>query len=179
MTNPLIIERPDMQTRIQKLGRISLAIFMWSLWLYLWLPLAIIGLWLLGINITYTEAVIAKNAEEMFYSVANFAAIVLGIVTIQYTWSLYNYLRFRNKTRRNSTQALDNSKLAQSTATNEAYLWCIQHQRLVEIQHDKAGNIVERSLKTDSPTSPENTTRNRHGTYSAPSIPAPRSITEP
>lgn len=180
MTKPLIIERPDMQTRLQKFGRISLAIFMWSLWLYLWLPLATIGLWLLGINITYTEAVTAKNAEEMFYSIANFAAIILGIVTIQYTWSLYNYLRFRNKTRRTSTQALENSELAKSAAMDEAYLWCIQRQRQVEIQHDDAGNIVAQSMETGPNPLPGDTARNRNDAHSRPgqSLPTSHSLSE-
>ena len=144
MSNPLIIERPNLQTRLQKFGRVSLAIFMWSLWLYLWLPLATAGLWFLGIQLAYTETMIVKNAEELSYSLINFASTLSIIIAIQYSWSLYNFLRFRNKIRRNPTPKVSNEELAQAEALSETYLDSIQSRRQIDVYHDDSGKILER-----------------------------------
>lgn len=143
MSNPLIIERPNLQTRLQKFGRVSLAIFMWSLWLYLWLPLATAGLWFLGIQLAYTETMIVKNAEQLSYSLINFASTLSIVIAIQYSWSLYNFLRFRNKIRRHPTPSVSNEELAQAEALSETYLDDIQSRRQIDVYHDDSGRILE------------------------------------
>src|SRR5690606_358984 len=54
---PLIIERPDLQSRSQRLISTTLTTLFWALWIYLWLPaVALLGWWL-GVSRFYEEMV--------------------------------------------------------------------------------------------------------------------------
>jgi len=116
---------------------------MWSLWLYLWAPLATAGLWLLGVNLAYTEAAVIQDMEQFAYTLLHFVSVLAIIIGVQYSWSLYNFLRFRKKIRRNFAAPIKNIELAVSAGLSERGLSQLQSMRQVDVSHDQAGNMLE------------------------------------
>ena len=50
---PLIIERPELQSIVQRYGYVSVTVVCWFLWLYLFVPLLSLGGWFLGGSLVY------------------------------------------------------------------------------------------------------------------------------
>lgn len=142
MSRPLIIERPSLQSRTQKYGQMSVALFMWVLWLWLWLPVLTLLLWALGVNLVITEFIVDQDLFEVFYTLLNFFSTVLFVVGVQYLWSIYNYIRFRNKARRHMTQPLAVERLACDHGQPLEFVEEMQAARFIDLQHDEEGNII-------------------------------------
>lgn len=141
MSRPLIIERPGLQSRLQKYGQISIAVVMWVLWLWLWLPVLTLILWALGINLVFTEFIIDEDWLEVLFTLFNFFNSVLFIVGVQYLWSLYNLLRFRNKVRRRDTKPLSVEEVAEDNGYSIEFVKSAQMAEVLNLSHDELGNI--------------------------------------
>lgn len=151
MSRPLIIERPGLQSRSQKYGQMSIALFMWVLWLWLWLPVLTVFLWVIGINLVFTEFIIDQDFFEVLYTLINFFSSVLFVVGVQYLWSIYNYIKFRNKVRRQSTQPVSIEVMATDFARPTEFVTELRTARYLDIQHDQSGNILPLVLEQAAP----------------------------
>lgn len=96
----LIIDRPELQPRGQRAIFRALTLIAWSLYLYLWLPLATLGAWWLGVQLGLREM---AGAPAPFVDIDLFAllgkAALLAMLLI-IGWAEYNRLRFQGNERR-------------------------------------------------------------------------------
>lgn len=106
-----IIDKPWQQTRLHRsfFGIVTAAF--WLIYAYLWLPLATLALWLLGVRTAVFELYLREHQVEPFLLVAlpllAFAAALLLIA-----WAEYNRYRFSEKDRRSAHADVGHDEVA-------------------------------------------------------------------
>jgi biofilm PGA synthesis protein PgaD len=123
----LIIDRPELQPRGQRVLFGLLTVALWTFYAYLLLPLGTLLAWWLGYAALY-EAMIAKNGWEMLLELLGlYAGIIAFIGLVQILWAVGNWLRFSgNRDRRRERAAAVQSEFVQSvfmTDTSEFPAW--------------------------------------------------------
>lgn len=135
---PLIIERPDLQTAAQKIGKVSITLVCWVIWLYLFVPLVSLAAWAIGATITYDVIVVQLSMETALERAASYGYIVLVLALIFISWALYNYLRWRGVDRRSSPEPVSLAELAES--------FSLAVERVKELQAAKVATLTEAEL---------------------------------
>src|SRR6056300_934320 len=111
--NPLIINRPSLQSSQQRIIYPILTFLFWLLWIYIWLPLVSLIAWGFGVQLYYDEMILNHGLEALMNMAGIYAMVVLLIGTMLISWAVYNLKRFRNKERRSAIEKLSNEKLAE------------------------------------------------------------------
>jgi len=96
-----LIHRPHSQPRLQRTLFGLFTFVAWSLYLYLWVPLATLGLWLAGLRTTYVQLYLQQN-EVSLDLLFNLVLIAAGCAGLLIGWAEYNRLRFQGVDRRAS-----------------------------------------------------------------------------
>ena len=139
--NSLIISRPSLQTLRQRVTSTVLKFVFWALWIYLWLPLVTLIAWLLGIDLVHIHMVKLAGFGGLIGVLQEYL-ITIGLVgAVLACWALYNYLRFRDKTRRKSLKPVTNFDLQKSFQVNERVLADAQKSRFVAVRFNEGGEF--------------------------------------
>lgn len=135
---PLIIERPDLQTAAQKIGKVSVTLVCWVIWLYLFVPLISLAAWAVGATITYDVIVVQLSMQTALERAATYGHIVLVLALIFISWALYNYLRWRGVDRRSSPEPVNLTELSET--------FSLPVERVKELQAAKVVTLTEAEL---------------------------------
>jgi poly-beta-1,6-N-acetyl-D-glucosamine biosynthesis protein PgaD len=101
----LIIDRPELQPRGQRLLFGLLTVALWTFYAYLLLPVATLLAWWLGYAALY-EAMIAKHGWEMLLELLGLYLGIIGVIGLaQILWAVGNWLRFSGKRERRRERA--------------------------------------------------------------------------
>lgn len=135
----LIIDRPELQPRGQRLIFGLLTVALWTFYVYLLLPVGTLLAWWLGYAALY-EAMIAKNGWEMLRELLGlYAGIIAFIGLAQILWAVGNWLRFSgNRDRRRERAAAVHTDFVQSvfmTDTSEFPAWQDAKRLTVHLHH--------------------------------------------
>ncbi len=142
MKHPMIIYRPDLQSRLQRYGTVTLTVLFWALWLTLWVPvLTTIG-WALGIHVFVTQMFAFKGAQEFLGKLDFFAAVVMAIVVLQIGWAKLNEWRFRGRNRRRAAQVATVADLATFFNVDRDATAAWQQRAASVLSFDDDGNIT-------------------------------------
>ena len=138
----VIIDRPSLQTRRQRLVYGSVTLVFWALWIYLWLPLLALFGWLLGIRIAYTEMVVRHGFTLLQGKVTDYLTVVAWLGGALLVWAYYNFLRFHGSQRRRARPPVTRAEQAShyGIASAELARW-VDARRLV-VHHDEAGRLT-------------------------------------
>lgn len=112
MKHPLIIERPDLQSRTQRTVYTLITLLAWSLWMYLLAPLLSLAAWALGLHAFFVEMLLPQNFDYL-RELLLYAVVLLSVLATIIAWSQYNLYRFRGVDRRAAPQALRAEEEAQ------------------------------------------------------------------
>ncbi|MCM5571527.1 poly-beta-1,6-N-acetyl-D-glucosamine biosynthesis protein PgaD [Burkholderiaceae bacterium FT117] len=139
---PLIIERPDLQSRPQRVASATLTAFFWALWVYLWLPvLALVGWWF-GATRFYDEMV-RQEGYRPLVEMLGWYAICIGLLAGSLIlWALYNLGRFRGRERRKARPVVLVSQVAARAGLDADQLLAWHRARILHVTHDDDGRIV-------------------------------------
>lgn len=111
---PLIIERPDLQTRAQRYGYLSVTFVCWFLWLYLFVPLLSFAAWALGATLIYQVMLQNLNVAELLGLLRVYGTGIGALTFIYLLWAISSYLRFRHVDRRARPPTATDAELAAS-----------------------------------------------------------------
>jgi len=141
----LIIDRPELQPKGQRVVFGLLTVALWTFYAYLLLPLATLFAWWLGDAALY-EAMIVKNGWEMLLELLGlYAGIIAAIGLVQILWALGNWLRFSgNRDRRRERAVSVHPDFVQRffmTDTSEFPAWQ-DSKRLTVHLHETLPRIV-------------------------------------
>ena len=144
----IIIERPDLQSPLQRATSGGLTFIFWVIWLYLWLPLVSLVAWLAGIEVFREHMIISGGYEALLDIIVWYLLIIflLGISLI--SWARYNLVRFRNKGRRKAPISVDRETLARDFHIDALQLAQWQGAKDLIIHHDKQGRITQTEIYT-------------------------------
>jgi len=97
----LIIDRPELQPELRRRVFQAITVGAWSVYLYLWLPLATLGLWWLAQHVGFAEladrAAPGEIDTAVFFLLTKIAALA---AIVMLGWAEYNRKRFGRKHRR-------------------------------------------------------------------------------
>lgn len=138
----LIINKPEWQTRRQRLLFRSLTTFFWVIWVYFWLPLLTLAGWYLGFKINYREMVVHGGYAGLAHLLKIYAAAAGGLGGALLVWAYYNYFRFRGIERRKHCRPVTVAELAAYYQISPEALGRWRQARRVVVHHDPQGQIV-------------------------------------
>jgi poly-beta-1,6-N-acetyl-D-glucosamine biosynthesis protein PgaD len=104
VANPEIIDSWHLKSRTRILLESFLTLAFWSGFLYLLTPVVTLILWVLGVRIAYTELMGSQGLIELIKIIKGgcFAIFIVAMCII--AWGYYNYLLFRIRGERRSSQ---------------------------------------------------------------------------
>ncbi len=175
MNETTLIYRPERQPSMQRIlfGMATAAI--WIAFAYLWLPLATLLMWLLGLKSAYLELYLHQNQMEPFLLLL-LPAIALGVTASLIGWAEYNRRRFRNTRRRGRLADIPAPAIATALGASPQIAQTVRQSRCTVLRmSDQAHPLSAEALpglsatiiawpqqdRTD-PTCPERRS-NRHG----------------
>jgi len=160
MTRPpkmpeLIIDRPELQPRGQRVVYRTLTLIAWSLYLYLWLPLATLALWWLGLTFGFR---VLRPSSEPSVDVALFALLLkagLLAVLLMVGWAEYNRRRFQGNERRGPRPIVSPEQSAAAFGVEAEVARRLRGARLATLvldEHARASDVQVQRPLDDPPT---------------------------
>ncbi|MEO5595563.1 MAG: poly-beta-1,6-N-acetyl-D-glucosamine biosynthesis protein PgaD [Lysobacteraceae bacterium] len=97
----LVIHRPHLQSNAKRSLHRVLTLVAWTLYMYLWLPIATLALWWISTHLGYQELVETPDVIDIaLFLVPIKAALIAAVLLIG--WAEYNRLRFQGHERRHA-----------------------------------------------------------------------------
>ncbi len=100
----LIIERPELQTAVQRVGGVSLTLICWAIWVYLVVPLLSLFAWVVGAHTVHTVMLQNLGVDDLLQKASYYGAGILALVTVYMTWAVVSFFRYRNMSRRSAPE---------------------------------------------------------------------------
>ena len=141
MTNPLIINRPDLQTLRQKYAFAFLTFLFWLIWFYLWLPLISLLAWLFGVDIIYEHMVVLQGFHGLVDLLGWYVLVILLLGMVLLCWSWYNLARFRGKSKRTQVDTVSTRQLSEFFNVDMQSIDDGRHARTIYVSHGTNGRI--------------------------------------
>ena len=139
--NPLIIDRPDLQSWQQMLVSRLLTTIFWALWVVLWLPLVTLAGWAF-FGLQFHFHFLELDGYAGFLDLLTYYALVIaGLGGALIVWAKYNHLRFRGMDRRKAAVPVTLEALAWPSGHPASELRNWQQLRIMTVHHDAHGRI--------------------------------------
>lgn len=138
----VIIERPDLQSPLQRAAAGGITFVFWVFWIYLWLPLISLVAWLIGVKLFRENIIDNDGYKALLHDVGWYALIIALIAVVQISWGRYNLLRFRDNELRKSTIPVDLATHARAFKVDPQALRQWQAAKIMVIRHDPRGDIT-------------------------------------
>lgn len=138
---PQIINQPQLVPTPQKSLLAFIALIGWLVWFYFFSPLLTLLLWLFGYKrfndyIIYEWKITLHNLKE-------YEIIFIVTATIFIAWALYNWLRFKNKNRRNGSKKVSTADIANFFQLTEQEVKNLQQSKRIILYFDDQGKIIK------------------------------------
>ena len=153
--NPLIIDRPDLQSWRQRAVFGSLTILFWMFWLLLWLPLITLLGWVffgLQVNLQMVELGGLSSLQDL---VLDYSIVVLVMGGSLIVWAKYNHVRFRGVDRRKLLLGNSAQDTGEWTGQDIATVQSWRNLRTMRVTHAANGDILQIEELTSSDQRPE------------------------
>jgi len=138
----VVIERPEMQSPLQRVTGWGVTFVFWVIWLYLWLPLISLFAWLVGIRL-FREHMIDNGGYEVLFDIIGWYLLIILITSVALLgWARYNLMHFRGKGRRKSALPIDLAAHAHDFKVDPQRLLQWQTAKHLVIHHDGQGDIA-------------------------------------
>lgn len=98
-TDHRIIHAPRRQARAARTFYGIATLLVWAIYAYLWLPVATLLLWLLGLRLSYLELYLAEQRLDPALLVS-LPLLLIACAAVLIGWAEYNRWRFRGQERR-------------------------------------------------------------------------------
>lgn len=100
----LIIDRPERQPPLQRAAYGALTFAFWAVWVSLWLPLVTFLGWVFGVDRFIDVMLIQDGWNSLLALLKLYGTAIVVCAGTLVLWAAYNWVRFRNSTRRSGPQ---------------------------------------------------------------------------
>jgi biofilm PGA synthesis protein PgaD len=145
----IIINRPELQSPLQRVTTRGITLVFWMIWIYLWLPLISLAAWLAGIRLFREHMLDNDGYKALFSDMHEYALVIAFIAIVLIGWARYNLVRFRGEDNRKTSIHADLASQAQRFNIPPQQLRDWQETRRLVIQHGKQGEITD--VETGTP----------------------------
>jgi len=135
----LIINKPHLQSKLQRSGAFCVAALSWLLWLYFLLPLLTLSGWLLGVKSLSNEVRWFGGYKTLLELLQMYGGVVVVIALLWIVWSLLRKVSKPPAT--NATPVVDNQQLCGFFQINAEQLVRGKAAKLVTVSFDDSGHI--------------------------------------
>ena len=139
----IIINRPELQSPLQRATTRGITFVFWVIWIYLWLPLISLVAWWVGIQLFREHMLDNDGYQALFSDMHQYALTIAFIAVVMIGWARYNLLRFRDKDNRKVSKHVDPSDQAQYFKIEAQQLRLWQTAKRLVIRHDQQGDIAD------------------------------------
>lgn len=139
----LIIERPKLQTIYQRYGSVTLTVFFWMLWFYIWTPLITLACWYFGIEFIYTEIFTYVSFKFFIDDVWPYFMAISILCAGLIFWSMYNFYRFRNSSRYKESPPVSLEEMSHYSNIKKELLAIYQKTKILSVRFDEQNNLVD------------------------------------
>ncbi|CAN5803427.1 hypothetical protein BH23GEM11_BH23GEM11_18690 [soil metagenome] len=136
----LIIERPDLQRRGERVVYGTVTAVAWVLWAYLWLPLVTLVAWYFGVR-TFIREVVIPDRITLLATGATYLLVIVLLGGGLLLWSRYNLRRFGGEDRRAASAPLDGAQIGAWFGIPASTLEFMQGEESVVVEHGEAGQV--------------------------------------
>ena len=146
------IYKPHSQPRLQR-GLFGLVTFaFWIVYAYLWLPLATLVLWLLGVRTAAFELYLREHQIDPFLLVSlPLLALVSGVLLI--AWAEYNRYRFGDRERRGGHPDVAAIDVARAIGCDPQIALRLSGSKITDLRMDdtaRPAGMVERAAPREA-----------------------------
>lgn len=141
MKNPLIIDRPELQSNAQRYGWSSITFIFWVLYIYLWLPLITLVAWWVGAKLFNLHIIQLSGYTSLLDKLGLYAAIIFIISAMLIGWAKIEHLRFKDKPRRKGSSAVTDKEVAKKYNLQESQLVQLRLEKSVVVHFSDKGAI--------------------------------------
>jgi biofilm PGA synthesis protein PgaD len=147
--DPILIQRPERQTPVQKLTFAIITMLAWTFWVSLWLPVITLVAWLLGLQDAFTKLGLAHP----LHSAGDLGIILIAGLACALTfgsWSFYNHQRFSGRQKRRGNQPFGVAETAKAIGASVHTAEQLQSSRCLTIHFTHEGHMYLPSNKPAS-----------------------------
>jgi poly-beta-1,6-N-acetyl-D-glucosamine biosynthesis protein PgaD len=145
----LIIERPDAQTKKQRLSQNFFTILFWLLFIYLIRPFLSLFAWFLGFEVFHNVMFEKEGYRSLLELLGIYLLVIILIGIIIRLWSLYNLNRYGRKNKRKIPPlSLSLDRTAQFFAITPETLQSWRGSRRIVLGFDESGKVTGCSNKS-------------------------------
>ena len=141
--NPLIIDRPGLQSSSQRMIYPVITFAFWLLWIYIWLPLVSLVAWGFGVQLFYDEMILESGLEAFTELAGTYGVVIVLMGASLISWALYNWKRFVNKERRSDVFSLTRKDLAEYFEVNADEIASWHDSKSLVVHHNEHGDIKQ------------------------------------
>ena len=142
MKNPLIIDRPELQSNAQRYGWSSITFIFWLFYIYLWLPLITLAAWWIGAKLFNLHMIQLSGYTGLLDKLGLYAAIIIIISVLLIGWAKIEHLRFKDKPRRKGSFAVTDREVAKKYNLQESQLVQLRLEKSVMVHFSDMGTIT-------------------------------------
>lgn len=143
MKNPMIIDRPELQSNAQRYGWSSITFIFWLLYIYLWLPLITLMAWWVGAKFFNLHIIQLSGYTGLLDKIGLYAAIVIVISVTLIGWAKIEHLRFKDKPRRKGRPAVTDTEVAKKYNLQESQLIKLRLEKSIVVYFSDKGAISQ------------------------------------
>lgn len=139
--NPLIIDRPDLQSWRHKLVSGLLTTTFWVVWIALWMPLVTLAGWVFFGEQMHFHMIRLEGYRAALDLALIYAVVIVALMSSLIVWAKYNHLRFRGVDRRKPRPGIAIEEIGRCVAASPGEVARWRSLRVMHVSHDEHGRI--------------------------------------
>lgn len=139
----ILIHHPERQHPARRFLFTTATLMAWMAWASLWLPLATLVAWALGVRVGYVEIAVREHGHGG-QDLAMLLALAAGCGLLMTVWSSYNYLRFAGVDRRRRSRTVERRAIASVLGVEQATAAWMQRAPRMVLEFPDGGEVVHR-----------------------------------
>lgn len=143
MKNPLIIEKPELQSNVHRYGWAFVTFVFWTIYVYLWLPLITLVAWWVGAYLFNIHMVKLQGYEGLASKLVLYSIIIVSLSALLIGWANIERLRFKGVKRRQGRPEVTVSQVAHQYNLPENHLVGFRQKKSLEVHFSNDGNIAK------------------------------------
>jgi biofilm PGA synthesis protein PgaD len=141
--NKMIIEKPELQTSVQRYGWSTVTFAFWMLYVYLWIPLLTMIAWWIGIKLFNYHMIELNGYKGLIDQLGLYSVIIVMLSITLIGWAEIDRMRFKNQIRRVDHLPLTDREIAMKLNLHEHQLKQLRNEDSMKVHFSEKGIVFE------------------------------------
>ena len=141
--NKMIIEKPELQTPVERYGWSTVTFAFWMLYVYLWIPLLTLVAWWVGAKLLNYHMIELNGYKGLIDQLGLYSVIIIMLSITLIGWAEIDRMRFKNQMRRVDHLPLTDREIAMKLNLHEHQLRQLREKNSMKVHFSEKGIIFE------------------------------------